>query len=68
MQSRSCWRHKGDLRMLLAKAVKDRYSRMHPKTARDWPHKKNDPPCGIPKIRTATAKEIHYAQRFYDAA
>lgn len=68
MQSRSCWRHKGDLGILLAKAMKDRYRRMHPKTARNWPRKKNDPPCGIPKIRMATAKEIHCAQRFYDAA
>jgi len=68
MQSSSRWRYKGDLGVLLAKATKDQYHRMHPKTARDWPHKKNDPPCGIPQIRTATAKEIHYAQRFYDAA
>ena len=68
MQSHSRWRRNGDLSALLTKATKDRYCRKHPKEARDWPHKKNDPPCGIPKIRTATAKEIHYAQRFYDAA
>ena len=68
MQSRLSWHRKGDLRILLAKAVKDQYRRVYPKMARDWPHKKNDPPCGIPNIRTATAKEIHYAQRFYDAA
>jgi hypothetical protein len=68
MQSRSGWRYKGDLRKLLATATKDKYYRMHPKTARDWPHKKNDPPCGIPKIRTATTKEIYCVQRFYDAA
>lgn len=68
MESNCRWRRKGDLRMLLAKALKDQYRRKHPKSARNWPHKKNDPPCGIPKIRTATIKEIHCAQRFYDAA
>lgn len=68
MQSHSCWRRRGDLRQLLAMAAKDRYRRKNPKAARNWPHKKNDTPCGIPKIRTASANEIHCAQRFYDAA
>ncbi len=68
MQSHSGWRRKGDLQQLLATARKDPYHRKHAKAARNWPHKKNDPPCGIPKIRRATASEIHCAQRFYDAA
>ena len=68
MQSRSCWRYNGDLRKLLAMASKDKYCRKYSRKARNWPHKKNDPPCGIPKIRAATLKESHYAQRFYSAA
>jgi hypothetical protein len=68
MQARLRWRRKGDLRTLLAGAAKDSYRRKHSKNARDWPHKKNDPPCGIPKIRAATANEVHCAQRFYNAA
>jgi hypothetical protein len=68
MENHSRWRYKGDLRKLLTMATKDKYRRTHSKTARDWPHKKTDSPCGIPKIRTATTKEIHCAQRFYDAA
>jgi len=39
----------------------DRYVRLRPKKARDWPHKKNDPPCGMPKIRMATSLEIRCA-------
>jgi len=39
----------------------DRYVRLHPKKARDWPHKKNDPPCGMPHVRLATPIEIRYA-------
>ena len=71
MQSHSCWRRRGDLSALgglLATAIKDRYRRKNAKSARNWPHKKNDSPCGTPKIRMATANEIHCAQRFYDAA
>jgi hypothetical protein len=68
MQDHSHWRRRGDLRQLLAAAGKDRYRRKNAKASRNWPHKKNEPPCGIPKIRMATANEIHCAQRFYGAA
>jgi len=40
----------------------DRDVRRRPKQARDWPHKKNDPPCGTPEIRTATPLEIRGAK------
>lgn len=60
------WRRKGDLRVLLKKAVKDGYVRTGSKKAHDWPHKKNDPPAGSPKIRPATKKEIDRAKRSYE--
>lgn len=41
----------------------DRYRRRRPKAARDWPHKKNEPPCGIPEMRMATALEVQRAKR-----
>lgn len=47
----------------LAHATQDNYSREGSKTARDWPHKKNDPPPGDPIIRLATAKQCRAAQR-----
>ena len=40
----------------------DRYRRRGPKKARDWPHKKNEPPCGTPYLRMATAQEIRMAK------
>ena len=40
----------------------DRYRRCGSKSARDWPHKKKQLPCGTPKLRMATAKEIRRAQ------
>jgi hypothetical protein len=43
----------------------DRYVRLRPKAARHWAHKKNDPPCGIPKMRIATPQEIRLAQEVY---
>ena len=46
----------------LASAVKDTYTRRGEKTARNWPHKKNDPPPGVPKIRTASRKEVQRAR------
>lgn len=46
----------------LGRSVKDAYTRRAPKAARDWPHKKNEPPASHPKIRAATAMEIHAAQ------
>jgi len=30
---------------------------------RDWPHKKTEQPPGVPKLRTASAKEVQTAQR-----
>lgn len=44
-------------------AIKDDYVRAGGKKARDWPHKKNDPPPGDPKIRVASAKQRRSAQR-----
>jgi len=32
------------------------------KTRQEWPHKKNDPPCGVPKITPASAALIEKAQ------
>jgi hypothetical protein len=43
----------------------DRYLRRRPKTARHWPHKKNDPPCRLPHVRMATPAEIRSAKRFF---
>lgn len=62
------WRHRGDLRVVLNRAVTDVYSRRRPKTARNWPHKKNDPPPGVPKIRKANPNEIACAKKSYHAA
>lgn len=57
---------RGDKRASFALACQrltvDRYRRRRPKTARDWPHKKNDPPCGTPHLRMATHKEIRLAK------
>jgi hypothetical protein len=51
----------------LRSAVRDSYHRRHPKRARDWPHKKNDPPPGPPHLRTPTPREktILYAVDLY---
>jgi hypothetical protein len=40
----------------------DAYHRAGPKASPDWPHKKNDPPCGIPKMRMATPLEVRRAK------
>jgi hypothetical protein len=50
-----------NLEMRLAKALKDRYVRTRSKTARNWPHKKNDKPPGNPKILVATAEQKQHA-------
>ena len=50
----------------LRRAVKDRYVRKGSKSARHWPRKKNDHPPGLPKIREATEKEKHRAQKTYE--
>jgi hypothetical protein len=47
----------------LARTVQDTYVRTGSKKARNWPHKKNDPPPGAPKILTATAAQRHAVQR-----
>lgn len=52
----------GGLRRRLRGAVRDRYVRHGPKATRRLPRKKNEPPPGNPKIRTATAAEIRHAQ------
>lgn len=68
MQTPRRWRRRGDLRVLLAKAVKDGYRRRGSKKARDWPHKKRESPPGVPKIRKATRNERSRAQRICNAA
>ena len=68
MRTPRTWRRRGDLRVLLAKAVKDSYRRRGSKKARDWPHKKRESPPGIPKIRKATRNERSRAQRICNAA
>jgi hypothetical protein len=42
--------------MLLRSAVKDGYRRYSSKRARDWPHKKKDPPPGAPRLRSLTPR------------
>jgi hypothetical protein len=54
---------RGGLLAALGEAVQDGYPHHAPKTARDWPHKKNDPPAGPPKIRKATRAEVQKAER-----
>jgi len=50
------------LRRQLAHAEIDSYQRRRSKAARDWPHKKNDPPPGVPHVRAATAPEVQRAK------
>jgi hypothetical protein len=57
----------GGLAGCLAEAVKDTYLRHGSKTARDWPHKKNDPPAGAPKTRKAGQMEIEQAAQIRTA-
>jgi len=52
------------LRSALAAAIKDAYRRTCSKTARHWPHKKNDPPCGVPRITVATRAHRLATQAF----
>jgi hypothetical protein len=54
-----------DLTKQLANAVKDGYVRQKPKTARDWPHKKNDPPAGAPKINDANPTQLLRAKALW---
>jgi hypothetical protein len=46
----------------LATALQDAYQRKAPKVSGHWPHKKNDPPAGTPKIHPATPPQIRAAQ------
>lgn len=55
-------RPNADLHSKLATAVKDSYQRRSTKSARDWPHKKNDPPPGAPKIQLATPRQVQAAK------
>jgi hypothetical protein len=57
---------RGTLASFLRQAVKDRYVRTGPKSARNWPRKKNDHPPGLPKMREATEKEKYRATRTYE--
>jgi len=41
----------------LQHAVRDDYHRRRSKGARNWPHKKNDPPPGPPRLRMLTKQE-----------
>jgi IS4 transposase len=56
----------GGLRKQLRQARMDSYVRHNPRKARDWPHKKNEPPATAPNIRRATRTEIRRAQAFYE--
>jgi hypothetical protein len=55
-----------DLRRQLGRAVRDGYVRRAAKSARNWPHKKNDRPPGPPKIQTATPEQVQHAQQLRD--
>jgi hypothetical protein len=50
---------RGDRALLhdLGWSLKDNYVRHGSKKARDWPHKKNEGPPGVPKIQSATAAQ-----------
>jgi len=52
----------GGLRRQLRLARIDGYRRKGSRKARDWPHKKNQPPRGLPKFRTATRMEVRLAK------
>jgi hypothetical protein len=62
------WRRRGDLRVLLQTAVRDRYPRRSSKKARDWPHKKRDKRAGTPPLRVATPCERRAAKKWEYAA
>lgn len=40
-------------------ALRDTYTRHRPKHARDWPHKKNEPPPAAPKLRRLNPQQLH---------
>jgi hypothetical protein len=51
------------LQVVLRKAMRDRYVRLHSKRARHWPHRKNPRPPGEPQARMAEPEEVQLAQR-----
>jgi hypothetical protein len=56
---------RGNLQVLLKESVKDGYRRSGSKKARNWPHKKNELPPGVPIIREANEKEKNCAKKTY---
>ena len=48
----------------LARAMKDTYTRLRKKKARNWPHKKTEAPPGEPKILVANAEQRRAMKRF----
>ena len=54
--------HRSNLSAAWRGMTVDRYIRLGSKQARHWAHKKNDPPCGMPEIRTATPWGIRCAK------
>ena len=68
MQDRApCGRGRAGLPRALGGAIKDDYRRRGSKSARHWPHKKNDPPAGPPRIREATEAELKAASALQPA-
>lgn len=55
--------HRSGLKAAWKKLRVDEYRRRGPKSSPDWPHKKNDPPCGVPEMRMAKDAEIRRAKR-----
>lgn len=47
----------------LSAAIQDRYRRIHPKDARNYPRKKREKPPGPPKIKPATSRQIRQAMK-----
>ena len=66
MRQRGRFCRRGGLVTQGRRAVKDGYVRTGSKSARPGPRKKNDHPPGLPKMREATEKEKHRAQKTYE--
>lgn len=47
----------------LGRCLIDRYRRTTSRKAWNWPHKKNEPPCGVPLVTTASRTQVLAAQR-----
>jgi Transposase DDE domain len=52
----------------LGRSAQDGYRRSRPKRARDWPHKKHDPPIQPPRIIKLTPSQRKHGQRLLKAA